>query len=126
LKNDAGGKISGSVSGLPVERVVGGVRHAEQRACGRTRAVGGAALGVEPLDRRDFGKPAVAAARRGLELQERNVLRGCAGRAPNDLGGDDAAVGKLPVRTGIVAADGLAALVKQRRDRFPELLGEPA
>src|SRR5262249_37856030 len=67
-----------------------------------------AAARVDPLHRRDAGERAVAAMRRYLELEPRDI----AGRLPCDIGDrladERAAVDVLPARPGKMAADAFA------------------
>src|SRR5262249_341098 len=82
-----------------------------------------AAARVDPLHRRDVRQQASAAMRRHLEFEPGNVV----GRLPRNVGGrfgdHGAAVGVLPGRPGIVAADGLA-IEDERGDGLAEPPGE--
>src|SRR5262245_18484377 len=78
-----------------------------------------AALGVDPLHRRDARQQARAATRRHLELEPGNIAWRLARDVGDCLADHGAAVGVLPVRPGIVAPDGFA-VEQQRRDRLAE------
>src|SRR5204863_7906071 len=78
-----------------------------------------AADGVNPLHRRHAGERTAAATRNHLELEQRDVLWRCAGRVGGDLADDRAAIHMLPVRSGVVTADGLA-VQDERRDGLAE------
>src|SRR6516165_10998356 len=78
-----------------------------------------ATAGVDPLHRGDARQQARAAMRRHLELEPRNIARRLARDVGDRLADHGAAVGVLPVRSGIVAPDGFA-VEQQRRDRLAE------
>src|SRR5262245_60806459 len=115
--------MTGGVSA--VEGIVCRVRHVEEGAGALAGPLGDTAPGVEPLARVNAAEPAGPALLRHLKLKERDVVGGRAGRAAGELGGHRAAVGELPGRAGIVAADGLA-IDNEGRDRLAELPGELA
>src|ERR1700722_843482 len=60
------------------------------------------AFGVDALDGCHIGQDAVAAMLDDLELQQRNIVSGCAGRASNDLAFHAAAVEIIPIGAGVV------------------------
>src|SRR3954454_7558140 len=74
---------------------------------------------VNPLHRRHTRERTAPAARHHLKLEQRDVLWRCAWRIAGDLGDHRAAIHVLPVRAGVVAADGLAVR-EQRSDRLAE------
>ena len=84
----------------------------------------GRRLRVDPLYRRDAGERAAAAPRGDFEL-EPGMSFGVPGRVAGGLADDGAAVHMLPVRPGVMPADGLAVR-QQRRDRLTERPGELA
>src|SRR6266545_7481635 len=93
---------------LAIEGVLGGVRHAQQRVVRAAFPEGDAAPGIEPPDCADETELALAAPRRDLEIEDRDVSRACARRLACDLAADEAAVDQLPGRPRIVPAHGLA------------------
>src|SRR5262249_60152997 len=101
------------------ERVVGGVRRAMEGAGLIAGAGMDAALGVDPLHRGDARQQARAAMRRHLELEPGDIARRLARNVGGRLADYGAAVGVLPVRSGVVASDGFA-VEQQRRDRLAE------
>src|SRR5580698_10594023 len=84
-----------------------------------------AALGVDPLHGGDAGQDAAATRGGYLKLQPGDVVSRGARRVAGGLADHSAAVDVLPVRPGIVAADGLA-VDQKGRDRFAEGPGELA
>src|SRR6202042_3272859 len=94
---------------LAQEYVVGRIGSRFERACPVAGALDLATLGIDPLHGADAAESAVAARGRHLKLQPRNIVCHHAGRAANDFADHGAAVHMLPVRSGIVPADRLAA-----------------
>src|SRR3954452_21968528 len=107
------------------EDVVGRIGRALEIAGLVARTLELAAMGVDALNRRNRREDAAAPVGRHFQFQPGNVARGGTRGVAGGLGGHGAAVGMLPVRSGIVTADRLA-LRQQGGDRFAKTPGELA
>src|SRR6202158_4165532 len=114
-----------SMSTLAQEHVIRRVGRAAIGAGGVAGPLQLSALGMDPLHGGGSGEYAAAAMGNHLELQPGNIVRRRAGSAAGDLSDHGAAVAMLPVRSGIVAGDGLA-IGQKRRDRLTERPGRLA
>ena len=83
------------------------------------------APGVDALDGGRSRQGAVAAMLDHLEFERRNVVRGHAGRAGDDLAFHGAAVGVLPIRASVMPSDRLS-VEDQRGNRLAKLPGQCA
>src|ERR1019366_6843506 len=101
-------RAAGRRSALAQEHVLRGVRRALEAADLVAGAFELAALGVDPLHRRDPRQDTAAAPGGHLELEPGDIIRGRARGIADGLADHGAAVAVLPVRPGIVPADRFA------------------
>src|SRR5580704_5306012 len=105
--------------GFAQEAVISRVCHAAKTAGAITGPLQRTAVGREPLHGGDVAQKSAATVVRYVKLEPRNIACGLAWRGGGDFADHGAAVGQLPGRTGVVAADSLA-VEQQRRDRLTE------
>src|SRR5216683_3027415 len=104
-------------SALAQEHIVGGVGRALEGAGLVAGSLKLAAYRVDPLHRGGGGEDAAAAVGNHLELEPGNIVRCRARSVTGGLADRGAAIAVFPVRSGIVAADGLA-VDQQGRNRL--------
>src|SRR5664279_5282237 len=108
---------------LAQEHILRGIGRAAGGAGLVTGAVKLSALGVDPLHCGDAGEDTAATLGNYTELEPGNIVRRSTRRAAGDLADHGAAVIVLPIRPGIMPADGLA-IEQQSRDRLAERPGQ--
>jgi hypothetical protein len=105
--------------------IIRGIGNAEKGARLIAPALGGAAVGVNPLHGGDIRERPASATVRHVQFEPRNIVHCRAGRVANRVADNRAAVHMLPGWTGVMAADCLV-VEKQSRDRLTKYPGELA
>jgi hypothetical protein len=110
---------------LVEEDIIRGIGNAEKGARLIAPALGGAAVGVNPLHGCDMRERPNSAAVRDVQFELGNIVHCRAGRVANRVADNRAAIHMLSGWTGVMAADCLV-VEKQSRDRLTKYPGELA
>src|SRR5215831_17083367 len=87
------------------KNVIRRIRNAEVTTFAFARTRSNPALGVDAQNGRCMGQDSIAAMVDCIELEPGNIVRFCTGHTRDHFALDTAAVGKIPIRAGVVPLD---------------------